>query len=493
MSQLVLVRGQQPRYLFNARLILPFCFAFAVVTMMFDDPALGLQLTAVFGPVWAVVEVYAAYLRTKRAWLCDTGDGFDLIDRAGKIHFADVSITSVAIDRNRTFRLGKLRRTVRKCTLWLGDANEPVTLETTVKGKRPDPSGEVTSRIWNRMREQAEATLQTGGRITGDGWQLDDKYFCWGADESRQSLRRDLIPACAEIGREVCIWRMGTTEPVVKLPAAGRNACLLPALLQPKPVMAREPDDWDGTALGRIVFQRRQDTGYRLLGYLGGAVLIIGGIGLLLNRESLGTMFLYCGIPSVIWAYWTGFSTFECHERGIRSEWILGSGELRYADVATFTYTATRHYRNGLYAGTRIGLHFKPLPKSRARRVNFCFTVMNQDEQMEALRDSISRTIAERMQLRLAAGETVTWTENLAFSGQSLFYRPAGLVGRKETQQVPFANISGCSFQDGECYLFRHDSDTSFMHESTFATNFFPGYFLFLKLIDDKVLDQAEN
>lgn len=483
MSKLVLVGGEISPLLWWSRILLPVGFPLAVLILQFGDLGVGILLTATFGLCWIWTLVYSSWLKARQSWIRDTENGFDVVSRQREIHIEDASLRSMAMRHSRRLIRGELRSILRQVTLWADQSSDPIVLVSNLKARGKDPLAELITRIRNNLVTRAVLNLNAGGLLVGDGWDLGPQYFTWDVDNLVHSLKREEISACRQELDQVTIMREGSAESIATLSTAGRNTCLLPYLLQSSYEPPAEFDN-DGSALGRILFERRPYSTYRLLGYVGGGVLIAGGIALLLNGEGLGTSFLYVGVPCVVWACWTGFTVYRCREHGVQQIGLLGVRELHYVDIATFTYSATRYYQNGIYTGTRIGLHFKPLPEARARNVNFCFTIMNEDREINNLRDSIAKIIAHRMRSQLAAGETVFWTGNLAFTREAILYRPKGIVGRKELQRLPYDQYGGQCIEDGNFYLFRLDNEKFIMSEEVSALNFFPGYFLLLLLQD---------
>jgi hypothetical protein len=190
---------------------------------------------------------------------------------------------------------------------------------------------------------------------------------------------------------------------------------------------------------------------------IGGNALLLGGIALL-------------------------FSSFRCHERGVVKKNLLGEKTLRYTDVGSFTYGATRHYHNGAYTGTHLNLSFKPAEGVQASAISYFTTVQGQDDDLDELRDFISRAIASRMLERLQNNQPVVWTPNLEIHPSGIRYRPAGFFGKKEPIFLPFTQYGGHNLHEGHFHLFEQGKPKSVFNEPCSAENFFPGYFLLVML-----------
>jgi hypothetical protein len=161
---------------------------------------------------------------------------------------------------------------------------------------------------------------------------------------------------------------------------------------------------------------------------------------------------------------------------------LFGQKLLRYVDIGGFTYSATRHYHNGAYTGTHLSMCFKPLVREAGPMIRFSTTVQGDDDDLDELRDVISHAICVRMAGELAAGRAVAWTPNLEFTPQGLRYRPSSMFGRKDFEFLPLAEYGGQSMNQGSFYLFSTLKQKHVMSEQCSAENFFPGYYLLLKL-----------
>ena len=156
---------------------------------------------------------------------------------------------------------------------------------------------------------------------------------------------------------------------------------------------------------------------------------------------------------------------------------------MRFADVGSFTYSATRHYHNGAYVGTFINLKFEPLPECDVRPIAYNTSVMGEDASLEELRDFISRAIAARMADRIAAGQPVKWTNNLTFLPNGLEYRRGGLLGRKAAEMLLYCDYHGYGLDHGTFSVYRKGAKKAVMTESASAPNFFPGFYLLQLLL----------
>jgi hypothetical protein len=176
---------------------------------------------------------------------------------------------------------------------------------------------------------------------------------------------------------------------------------------------------------------------------------------------------------------------------GVYQSGLRGEKSLRYADVASFSYGATRHYYNGAYTGTSLNMNFQPLAQVDCKPVKYSTTVKNADEALDDLRDHISRVIAGRMSNELAQDGSVRWTSNLTFHQNGIQYTPSGFIGRKEPVLLPWDQFQGVDIQDGVFHLFEKNKPKSVMQENVSQANFFPGYYLLALLCSDDAEETA--
>jgi hypothetical protein len=124
-----------------------------------------------------------------------------------------------------------------------------------------------------------------------------------------------------------------------------------------------------------------------------------------------------------------------------------------------------------------------PITRELGPRIRYSAQIRGSDQDLESLRDQVSRAIATHMAELFSAGQPVFWTSNLQFLPEGIRYRPAGLFGRKEPLILPYDNYHGYDFQQGTFHLFAKNNPKSICTEQTNAENFFPGYFLLLLLL----------
>jgi hypothetical protein len=136
-------------------------------------------------------------------------------------------------------------------------------------------------------------------------------------------------------------------------------------------------------------------------------------------------------------------------------------------------------------------MRFQPSAADRGPTIKYSTRVKGDDDDLEELRNFISRSIASRMAERLQEEQQVPWTSNLEFLPDGIRYRPAGLLGRKEAQILPYTNYGGYNLQQGTFQLFSKSSTKAIVTEQTSAENFYPGFFLLLMLLHEPAEQEA--
>jgi hypothetical protein len=423
----------------------------------------------------------------QRMWVEDLGTGLVVRDRQGARQYPDEQIVALALETKKQHDQGEIKGVKRTFKIWLDSTPTPVVMTNSIKTGFPDPLANLISRLVATLEQRLNADIDRGGSASGDGWRIEKSQLALGPSQEQNIPLAELV-AVEVFEQKMCLWRKGQDAAIFKAPLGSRNAHLLPLLLLPRIASGEERQDSEAQAgLGRILFERRQTKlGIAIFIILAIVAVFVGLLmfvamlpkvidGLICLAIGLGVATLF-GFLTVVMRY----MVFRCHQRGVFKGNILGEKQLLYAAVASFTYVATRHYHNGAYVGTQLQMKFEPIAGSGATRISYGATVQVADDDLEELRDFISRQLAERMAQQLSTGQPVQWTPNLTFMREGIQYRPAGMlgIGRKEAQFVPWDAYGGCSLDKGVFYLFVKGNSKPVMTEQCSVANFFPGFYL---------------
>ena len=185
------------------------------------------------------------------------------------------------------------------------------------------------------------------------------------------------------------------------------------------------------------------------------------------------------GSPVFLAVLLTAGNVFRCHTRGVYRRFCWVSRELRFEDVGTFTYFATRVFINGGYSGTSVRMRFAPRRGVNGRAVKFTAWFKNADAELESLREHVSRVVGAYMLRRLENGESVRWTDGLRLRPEGLEWTTGGLFSRSVTRLIPYDEIAGTDIQEGHFYLFLRGVRKAVYTAPVSADNFFPGLLVF--------------
>jgi len=446
------------------------------------------------GVVLIVYSVAAMMRRIRqRQWVRDTGSGFILVDRAHEREFSDDQVVGMALNYKKNYVQGLLKSVRRRFLVWIAspeDLPERLVLETTILAGKPDPLDGLIRRIGNHLFELAKQELETGQTVEGEGWTWQGRELTIRERKDTKTTPRDDVAAMARVDGQLQIWRKGEDAAWAQLPEESANLYILERLLAEH--LSRQPMPGpppDGT-LGRVYFERAPSRHailiLRLLTIALAAASIGCGlvIGLVLRDigPSIVLMLLFlsltagCGVLSASLRR----KVFRCHQYGVFQAGLFGKRALRYDEVEAFTYSAVRRFYHGAYLGSTFTLQFEPCPGKGLSRIHVTFSLFNADDELDRLRDTISRLIAGRMFQRLKANEPVEWTSRLRFLPQGLEYATGWF--RRRTVVVPYSTIASNKLEQGNFYLWTKGKKKAIVREQTSRRNFFPGYFLLVAL-----------
>ncbi len=480
MSERILVRGEFGGWFTAGRVVGPLVTVIGFIVYAFQP--IGTQWITTLGLIWMITfESIATLRRMNRLWIEVLPDGFMLIDRKQEVEHEDDDVQSLALSQKKSFSNGDADGFVRTARLWLQSESRPVFMKNRFKAGKTDPLAGFFDRLANKLIEQREEALGSGHSISGDGWRLTDRELHFQRGSGEESLRMEEVQAIDFFEGKMSVWRKGLDEPYVRFSDDGRDAWMLPRLMSSR----IKPDESDNSGLGRILFQRRSSK--LTVGFLAASGLVaIAFGGTMLALEAIDTFgFVFILLLTVafwLWAWSSSKSAFRCHERGVYQAKMFGEKQLKYQDVAEFTYRATRHYHNGAYTGTILSLKFQPAAGA-GKAISYGATVRNEDADLDSLRDFISRVIAARMANELAAGNVTPWMSNIRFRPDGLEYNASGFLRtKKETTLMPHADYGGWNVQGGTFLLFARGNSKAVLKAQTSEPNFFPGFYL-LQLI----------
>jgi hypothetical protein len=439
------------------------------------------------GGVGAISAVVSAVLVARSRFQIEIApDGFLVRDRRGEREFRDDQVICVSLSGKSNFTNGILRSTTRTFDVWVeGEAGaEQVKIVSHLPVGASDPLLPLIERVHIHLYERAVAALEGGQSFEGEGWTLHANELVTHARRNARGVRFEELAAADIFDDHLCVWQHGQDEPVLQIPVHSANTLVLLRLLRER--VAERPEDGErrpGDELGRILFERKPGRGLVALLWLlpvAAIVVVACTAYLAVLRGAGGAWWVGLEISAPLALTWllplSQCVTFSVHEHGVRRKWLFRTQQLKYIDVDTFTYSAVRQYVKGVYSGTNFTLTFASLASGKLQKLTYARNLRNADAELDHLRDSISRMIADRMAAQFVPGRSVTWTEGLRFLPEGLEHRAAGFFGRKAPVVIPYEQISGYDLHQGMFWLWVHDRKKPVVKESMALPNFFPGY-----------------
>lgn len=476
--------------------------------LIFQDHGLIAGLLLVVAAVATLIagEVLAAARLAARRWVVDTRSGLRWIGEPSELRVEDRQVTAVRLAYRRKYAAGIRKHTVRDFDVWVEDRSAPLRMTNRIAVGTADPLGAMIQRICNDLKERAAAGLASGQPLTGDSWSLLPAELTIGQGRTLRAVPFLEIDKVGLFDDKLCIWCKGEDEPAARIAPASRNAPVLAALLgewvahQQKNTVAQSLPGGKadpaavppgGSGLGKVLFERRKK---RMAMYLslGAFIVLLMGFGLASEKGTrLAGWALMAGFPALVYAAWGWFHfIFRCHERGLYRKW--GRRELRipYTDITQFTYSATRHFHNGAYAGTQFSMKCVAPQGS----VGYSAMLNTPDEELDKLRDHIAKVIAGRMFAQLKEGRPVAWTADMSFLPQGLQFRRAAALGlgSKPPEVLPYDQIRAANLKAGVFYLWNQTDSRPVLSKPVSTPNFFPGYFVIAALGQQSPLGGAE-
>lgn len=263
-----------------------------------------------------------------------------------------------------------------------------------------------------------------------------------------------------------CIWEKGKEFATLKLDPAEANVLPIMNLarrrLAEKPLEEVQPPPG---SLGRVLFERRQS---KTVGW----VLVVAG-----------TLSIVLAIPLVLWGIYLIRGYFRCHERGVSQRGLRKEKRLLYTEVATFTYSATRMYVNGVYAGTNLVMKFTSDDPKTLPTIKLSTSISKVDEDLDELRDHISAVVSRRLVRQFQETGAFAWAKMLEVGTDGIRYRKAKFVGQSDWIELPFTQYHDFTIDQGAFNLFSTEAEKAVFTCPVSEPNFFPGLHAFLTIL----------
>jgi hypothetical protein len=452
----------------------------------------GILLLSAFGR--------AAFLLKIRQSLDGDDHELRLITPGGVQSVRVADVQAIGLSYKLLYENGAPAKFARSVLLTVAD--EQGARQVKLAYKVPINDSDPFSGFWEQAAKtliaRAKADLAAGRSLLGPNWELRAKALNVGQPEPVVYPRAQ-IAAASVVDNDLCIWERGQERPSLKFPADSINAYILLQLLAEEIAAQEEhkPEAIEG--LGRIIFERNQNTEPAAIGAFGvtAALALVGAVGLYaIDRTGpnadelwsyvmgLGAIASVCGLIALA-LYAQRRNIFRCHQVGVVHQTTSKAIELRYDEVGAFTWSVTRHFTNGVYTHTALELALEPLPGLEKGKIKYSANLKGSDDELDDLRAHIANVIARRMLGELREDRIVQWTPNLRLTPTGVEYRPAGFMGRKnEWVELAYADITGTNFIEGFLHVFTRSAPKSVIQEGTGVKNFFPGFHALMMVLE---------
>ncbi len=496
-AERILVRGELSGWVHAGRVLAALTAVIGVVLAVAVAPW-GWIVASAGGALCLLLEWMAWQARRVRTWLTLHPDGMEIETRDGYRAIHDSQVSAIALETKKNLVNGELTSITRKFTVWTEDG-QPLLMQNKIKLGRTDPLAWLIERLLARLQRRMEEDVERGGTASGDGWHLSRSVLTLGQPPNDDQIPLSEITAVEPSEGRMCVWKRGSDLAVAKLPLSGKNVHLLPAVARPflPELVERNAAAESVSELGRVLFERRAQRNTLLAAAIASVAAAIGGaalMGAFMGRPNMdegfmvgGLALLSIGIVVGLLGLWLAYASFRCHERGVWKGTLFSKNTLRYVDVGSFQFSAVRQYHHGAYIGTQLTMRFRPIAADRGPTIRYSTRTQGDNDDLDRLRDSISRIIAGRMLEEFRAGRPVTWTANLEYRAEGIRYRPGGFLGRKAPQLLPYDEYGGHELKQGSFHLYARGRKKPIMAEQTSAENFYPGFTLLLMLVHEPV------
>jgi hypothetical protein len=344
---------------------------------------------------------------------------------------------------------------------------------------KADSVAPVLNDLVGRLADVAEGRMRGGGSLDGPGWSLGPGGFSAKAGEipvpATQLARAGLFE------HKVSLWRDGDERPFFSVRDAAPNALVLGRLVQR--LVRGKPETAAAGELGRVLFVRRsrKSAVYTVLGGLALLALgfFLGSRNVAGNDRLIALGMSVAGIVCLPASVLLWFKACRRHENGLSMTTLFGRREILYTDVERMSYSAVRHYHNGIYTGTQILLAAYP---AAGKPIVFSAHSRGDSEDIDNLREDLARRIAGKLYARLAHQQEVPWTPRVRLSREGIRFEKQKFVGRGEAMFVPYAERPQIEIKAGTLHLSAPGRKGTLLRVPCMSQNFYPGFILFQAL-----------
>ena len=285
----------------------------AMAAYLPDGGLPGILVIGVAVVVLVVNEVRCARQKAARRWVVDTDSGFRWLGGPTDIEVRDSQVVAVRIERTSTFSAGILQGVLRRFEVWTAGApgtpgrDQPMCMTNRLAVHAADPLAALMTRVVEDLKQRTAAGLAGGATLEGDGWRLAAMQLAVARGRTVETLPFLEIDKVAVFDGKICLWRRGQDEPAAKIRPDSKNASVLAALMSEWIEHQRQgcgglPEPAQGASgMGRLLFERRRNEGFRL-GILFAGIGGVAGAVFLCDRDTMpiGAVLLAAAVASLL-------------------------------------------------------------------------------------------------------------------------------------------------------------------------------------------------
>jgi hypothetical protein len=416
-----------------------------------------------FGVLLLLLVLWRLWIFAGWRKLIDTGNGFILRDFFDTKEYLDRDVQSADVRNLSTefLRVGKWEyRTgfqfaeVRSftLTLWIQRENEiaarRMTLYIAHKVEGRDPIQNFVDRIYGILCSKARDAIENGKSLKEQGWTLDRHHLTVGDKVIQRSAVRSV--STSRKGTVQVFFADGANQSR-KISIRGSNAIVLAELMQEQIDSANSREE-----IPTSEFDKSNP-----------------------STSSLGTLIHEVDVAGV-WSY----RKLACFEDGIAQIWPKSRMELRFEEIAEFTYIASHALVNGSYSGSTVTFVIRATEVAGRQKWTVWNHLSNPNcTPYDRIRDIISLALATKMLRTLEEQGFVEWTQGIWFVTDGILRKKNGFFSRSVPIIIPYESITNCVFKNDVLQVYvAPSSDVAQLEIKVNRPNVFPGHLLLERL-----------
>ena len=440
----------------------------------------------------------------------DTGHGFRWPTGSTYSDVEDHQVVAVRLKQTKRVWFVREEWVDRHFEVWIEGSPEPFCMTNRFKGDDPlhglgdDPLRGLITRLIDNLKQRTATALASGAVFEGNDWKLSTTQLSFQLGKVVREVTLAEIDMVAFTKGQLRIWVEGKDEPAMKIDLGTKNAPVLGMLLRDWVEHRRKEGGKEAgpakseSSLGRLLFRHCNDkvaaSGVLctfFAGIVGTAFLFVpqAPTGLRIAGIVLETI----AVTALVYGLLFGFHVFRVYEHGVASWYGLGWKELRmrFDEMDALSYQVSRfeflnpHAIEGGGCWPWEVFVFIAFERSPSTTIICNGKVKGQAQDLDRLRDHVAIVIASRMLRDFRQGKSVPWGLDKVFLPQGLQFRQATTAPPSEPAEViPYAQIRAATIEKGCMSLFSNDEPGPVFRTVTHTSNFFPGFYLLLTLLD---------